>query len=243
MGEMDEQTRLAFGLNLYNLMIPYAFIKYGIGTTTFARSAFFSKVCFHIGGDNNLLSFNDLENGILRANARHPYSFFAPFHKDDPRLRLSLGKLDCRIHFGLNCGAKSCPPVTTFHVESLDEELSVVAQSFCNEDENVLVDETNHTVTMSMLMNWFQKDFCECKDQLPQAIVPFLRGEKKAALLQMMDNKIVPIAVKFFPYDWAANASRFEPYDDCKRKATEFTPTNLLRFDSITRCMTAAAAS
>jgi hypothetical protein len=92
---MDEQTRFAFGLNLYNLMITYAFIKYGIGRTSFARSAFFSKVCFNIGGD--FLSFNDLENGILRANARHTYSFSPPFPKDDPRLRLSLAKVDCRL--------------------------------------------------------------------------------------------------------------------------------------------------
>jgi hypothetical protein len=129
-------------------------------------------------------------------------------------------------------------------VESLEEELRVVSQSFCNEDENVLVDEKHHTLTMSMLMSWFQKDFSESKDLLPQTIVQFLRGEKKKAVLRMIDkvqqNKTVPITVKFFPYDWAANASHFEPYDAGKLKAKEFTPRTLLRFDT---CMTAAAAS
>jgi hypothetical protein len=110
----------------------------------------------------------------------------------------------------------------------------------------VLVDKKHHTLTKSILISWFQKDFSESKDLLPQTIVQFLCGEKKKALLQIIDtvqqNKMVPIAVKLFPYNWAANASRSEPYDAGKLKAKEFMPRALLHFDGI-GCITPAAAS
>jgi hypothetical protein len=44
-----------FGIDLYNLMIPYAFSKVGIGTTTLSRGAFFNFTSMNEGG--HLLSF------------------------------------------------------------------------------------------------------------------------------------------------------------------------------------------
>jgi hypothetical protein len=129
MTQMDERLRLAFGLNVYNLFITYAFIKVGIGTSSLGRGALFSLVKMNIVGD--ILSFNDLKNGILRANTRHPCASKPLSITDDLRTRLSLAKLNCRVHFGLNCGAKSCPPIKYFHQESLEEELRDVALSFC----------------------------------------------------------------------------------------------------------------
>jgi hypothetical protein len=148
---MDETTRLAFGLNLYNLMISYAFVKLGIATTSMTRNYFFTKIRFN-GGGGHIFSLNDLENGLRRANTRHPYATFPPFAKEDPRLPMALSNLDCRIHYGLNCGAKSCPPVKYFLSKSVDEELRVVALSFCEKNETCLVDEAKHELFLSMLM-------------------------------------------------------------------------------------------
>jgi hypothetical protein len=242
MTQMDEQLRLAFGLNVYNLFIIYAFIKVGIGTSSLGRGAFFSRVKMNIGGD--ILSFNDLENGILRGNTRHPYASKPPFAKDDPRLRLSLSKLDCRVHFGLNCGAKSCPPVKYFHPESLEEELRIVALSFCEKDENVLVNDKKHEVHFSMLLKWFQSDFCESKEKLPETVLPFLKGEKQQMMERMMEKAAKykkPISIKFQTYDWTANASRFVPYSKRKLSANEYSASALLRFQGHFSCNDASA--
>jgi hypothetical protein len=209
MTQMDERLRLGFGLNVYNLFITYAFIKVGIGISSLGRGSFFSLVKMNIGGD--ILSFNDLENGILRANTRHPYAARKPpFATDDPRTRLSLAKLDCRVHFGLNCGAKSCPPIEYFRPISLEEELRVVALSFCEKDEAVLINEEKHEIHFSMLLKWFQSDFCESKNKLPETVL-----RKKATLFRMIEKVSLdrkPISIKFQTYDWTANASHFEPY-------------------------------
>lgn len=93
----------AFCINLYNIMIQYAFVKVGIGTTDLARSSFFSSVSFQLGPD--LLSLDDLEHGLLRGNRRAPHSIAPQFSRKDPRIALSMPKVDYRIHFALNCGA------------------------------------------------------------------------------------------------------------------------------------------
>lgn len=225
--ELGESERMTFGLNLYNLFISYAFVKMGISTTTMGRGAFFSRIRMNLGG--HLLSFNDLEHGVLRANTKHPYATKKNFSEDDPRRQLALSKLDPRVHFALNCGARSCPPVKFFHPESLEEELRIVAMSFCEKDEAVLIDESKGEITVSMLLKWYGKDFCASKDKLPEALLPYLKGEKKEKLARLIrDKEHRPISIKFQKYDWSANASNFEPYTTRKMSANMFTPLSLL---------------
>ena len=87
-----------------------------------------------------MFSFNDLENGILRDNRKAPYRFQAQFSKDDPRQDLRIKPVDPRIHFSLNCGATSCPAISQFTKEAFWEELGVVTQGFCEDDNNVYID-------------------------------------------------------------------------------------------------------
>ena len=39
--------------------------------------------------------------------------------------------MDKRIHFALNCGAKSCPPIKVYTPEALEEGLQSAAAAFC----------------------------------------------------------------------------------------------------------------
>lgn len=190
-------------------MIKYAFIKVGIGTSDLSRLGFFNNVTFRIGPDQ--FSFQDLEHGILRANSRSPFTSIRSFGPKDDRLRLCMPKVDCRIHFALNCGAKSCPPVTNFTAEGLEQELRIVAQNFCEKDAQVEIKEKEMTLLLSELFKWYRDDFCSSTaDSLPKAILKYLRGNKKAILERMLLKGSVK--VKFISYDWSTNASDFVPF-------------------------------
>ena len=61
------------------------------------------------------MSLNDLEHGILRSNTRPPYHITKPpFGMIDSRKKLCIKKFGHHIHFALNNGAKSCPPVKKY---------------------------------------------------------------------------------------------------------------------------------
>eukprot|EP00755_Sulcionema_specki_P028807 Sspe_Gene.90740::Locus_62220_Transcript_2_3_Confidence_0.375_Length_1302::g.90740::m.90740 len=138
LADMSRITRVAFVINLYNLAVTHAFVQLGIPQTDFKRMSFFDDVKYNVGGA--LYSLNDLENGILRGNKRPPYHLTAPFGSKDPRAAAVVSGGEKRIHFALNCGAKSCPPVKHFTAEALNEELDVVARAFCEDDNNVHID-------------------------------------------------------------------------------------------------------
>ena len=210
MAQMNERTKLAFGINLYNMMIQYAFMKVGIGTSFLTRNSFFGSVYFNVGG--KLLSFNDLEHGVLRANRKGPANFSVSFAKDDTRLAMARKEVDCRIHFALNCGAKSCPPVKTFTVQAIEEELRIVTQAFCEQEDNVSIDVSTRTLYLSSILNWFQVDFCKTKADLPGVVVNYLRGEKQRQLQELIENGN-SINIKFKEYDWSTDASYFVPFE------------------------------
>jgi hypothetical protein len=204
MSVMDDATKLAFGINLYNVMIKHAFIKVGIPETGSQRSEFYDGVCYNVGG--HTLSFNALEHGVLRANTRHPYQLMAPFGASDKRKALAVSTIDPRIHFALNCGAKSCPPVSRYTPEAIMEELRIAAMSFCEDDSNVCIHEDTMELDLSMLLKWYRSDFCSSASMLPERVLTFLRGKKKDTLQRMVDSKGT-IKIKYLTYDWGTNAS------------------------------------
>lgn len=204
LSKMDASTKTAFVINTYNLMIKYAQIKVGVPNTNFERASFFTQVMMNIGG--KMFSFNDLENGILRANSKAPYALRKTFKNKDDRSKLSLAIVDNRIHFALNCGAKSCPPVKKFTSKDLDEELRIVALSFCEQDDNVKVLPKQNEVHLSTIFKWYLPDFAFSVGDLPSILIKFLRGDKKEKLSNMVDGNQA-IKVKFMVYDWSSNVT------------------------------------
>lgn len=215
---MSSDEKLAFGINLYNLMIKHAFMKVGIPNGALGRSSFFNSVGYDIGG--LFYNFSELENGILRGNKKAPGQFSVPFADRDPRKKLVLEKADPRIHFALNCGAKSCPPVKKFSATAINEELRIVAQAFCEQEDNVFVDEKSNTLKLTKIMSWYGSDFSSSSQQLPEAIVPFLRGESQEKLLKMIESN-KKIKIIFFDYDWGTNASNSVKFDKSSLSLTK----------------------
>jgi Protein of unknown function, DUF547 len=226
---MPYGRKLAFSLNLYNLMIKYAFTKVGIGATDLARNAFFNTVAIQMGGGSSssssppggyVLTFQDLENGVLRGNRRAPYALSRQFGSGDDRLKLIMPKVDNRIHFGLNCGATSCPPVKNFTEEGIEEELRIVAQAFCEDDGNVRI--RDGTLFLNKIFSWYIEDFGGNATESAKTVLTFLRGDKARALEGLMATG--SLTVRYNHYDWGTDASDFVPFagSAVKADATRF---------------------
>lgn len=130
-----DAARVAFFVNLYNALTIHAFTALGPPSeNSVSRLMFNTQASYRIGAST--FSLSDIENGILRRNrgvAIWPAPFSPP---DDPRLRLCVAKPDPRIHFVLNCGAASCPPIRYLVAELLEEQLSLATSVFLDVDSN-----------------------------------------------------------------------------------------------------------
>jgi len=187
---MSDDEKMVFGIHLYNIMVRHAYIKVGVPLKDNQRGAFFTGVCYNVG--NQILSLDDVEHGMIRANTRHPYHMHKQFVGEDPRRAWAVTELDPRIHFTLFCGANSCPPINSYTPENLESELQLAAEAFCQEDSNVLLDETTNTMHLSMLFKWYRNDFGVNNHRVLAAkILTYLpkRGDKYKALSRMFAKK------------------------------------------------------
>ena len=84
-----------------------------------------SEFAYNVGG--LLFSLDEIEHGVLRCNRGHPKDKKPMFGltENDPRMKLMLTKFDARIHFALNCGANSCPPIRIYQADRLNAQVGI----------------------------------------------------------------------------------------------------------------------
>lgn len=105
--------------------------------TSSERMDFYDHYYYNIGGHN--YSLNDVEHGIMRCNDAYGKSKTKAFWllmtgqtltdtstprflEFDPRSKMAeFLKKEPRIHFTLNCGAKSCPPIRVYEGSKLEQ--------------------------------------------------------------------------------------------------------------------------
>lgn len=178
----ERDKAMCFWINVYNSLVVHALTVLGPAKNTLERLKWFDDVSYHIGGYR--FSANDIEHGILRGNAPSPASPWSllgfpslakrTFRSSDPRGGLALKTVDPRIHFALNCGAVSCPPIKVYSTQALEEGLYSAAQAFCSGDVHV----DKNEVVLSSIFKWYGKDFGKDSRELITYILPYvLPGE------------------------------------------------------------------
>lgn len=120
--------RFAFWCNVYNARVRAAVRSRGLRGDLRVYRGFFRGTSWRIGGRE--VSLHVMEHGILRANRPAPYTFWRPLGRGDPHRAWVVDRLDPRVHFALNCGARSCPPIRAYTAERLEEELALATRSY-----------------------------------------------------------------------------------------------------------------
>jgi hypothetical protein len=176
---LERSEALAYWINLYNAATlnlilehyPIATIK-DIGT---ALSSPWKKRLVTVEGKQ--LSLNEIENEIIRP------SFLEP-----------------RIHFALNCAARSCPPLRTeaYVGMQLETQLEEQTIAFVGDAKMNYVDDKG-LLHLSKIFDWYAKDFEEAKG----SAVAFVRPYISALQAYTATGKTPP--VKFEDYDWSLN--------------------------------------
>ena len=105
---------------------------------------------------------NEIENGILRSNRSSMATLYMkPFSVSDPKMRIILPQVEPRIHFALNCGARSCPPIRVYTEDRIDSQLDTASRSFLDQEVSLIKDPVTDkwTLELSKLFLWYGEDF------------------------------------------------------------------------------------
>ena len=193
--------KLAFWINLYNVLLMDAVITFDVQQSVtegrLGLLSFFRRAAYNVGGQR--LSAEDIEHGILRGNAGHPYLPGPQFAASDPRASWILYPFDPRIHFALNCASRSCPPIAVYDSNHIDAQLDLATRSFV--DADVVLDAESNQVRLSSIFKWYRQDFGGHSGVIA-FLLDHLPGDQRRSWLQQHAESI---RLVYSPYDWSLN--------------------------------------
>lgn len=152
-GVPDDGSRAAFWINVYNALVTHALILSPARGSVWRQLGLFGRTAYAVG--DATYTPNEIEHGLLRGNRRAPLHLRSPLRGTDPRLRVAPGSSDPRIHFALNCGARSCPPIRHYEADPLDEQLEIATRSYLSQETEV----SPKGITLPGLMRLYRSDF------------------------------------------------------------------------------------
>jgi Protein of unknown function, DUF547 len=184
---LSRQDQLAYWINLYNINVvgvvvdnyPVESIR-DLSTDPIIRLNVFKKPS--VQTKKGAISLNDVENEKVREGFKDP-----------------------RIHFAINCAAKSCPPIRTEPYEGakINDQLDDQVRKFLNGPHGARLakDGGELVVHVTKIMDWFSDDF----NKWAGGPVAFLKRYVSNDKRKMMDAAGNQIDLKFDDYDWKLN--------------------------------------
>jgi hypothetical protein len=187
-GLTNDTKKKTFWINIYNAFIRIS-LKNPDLITIYPKEEFFTQRNINFKDIN--LSFDDIEHGILRKSSLKSSKGYASkikAHYWEEELRVE--ELDYRIHFALNCGAKSCPPIKYYSEKKLESQLTQAERSFLLSDSEFMA---SNTLYLSNIFLSYEGDF--------SGIEGILNLHKKYKIVpEEIPNK--DIIIKYHKYNW-----------------------------------------
>lgn len=189
-----QSDRLAYWLNAYNAYVIFGVLEHWpIESVTDVRApieamtglGFFWRQRFLFGGE--ALSLYAVENDIIREQFRDP-----------------------RIHFVLNCASESCP-VARPEIptgENLEPLLEQATLEFLSDPQNIAIDHDAHTIRISDIFKWYEKDFINDLRHrglsTERGLIDYLVDAAPAGLADEL-GIAADYELGFIGYDWSLN--------------------------------------
>ncbi len=186
-GALPRNDQLAYWINLYNISVvnvvvenyPVKSIR-DISTDFIAHLNVFKKD--YVQTRRGAMSLNDVENDKIRDSFKDP-----------------------RIHFAINCAAKSCPPIRTepYVGARISEQLDDQARTFLNGPHGVRLEKNGGELILhtTKIMDWFKDDFEKWSAGRVAFIAHYVTPDKRKQI-EAAGNQV---NLKFDDYDWSLN--------------------------------------
>lgn len=187
-GLNNDDAKKTFWVNMYN-----AWYQVLAGRQKMKGPAIFTERKIPVAGV--LFSLDEIEHGILRRDwQRLKKVNTKETNRKNLIQQLAVSKKDYRIHFALNCGARSCPPIAFYAYLRINQQLDVATRSFMK--NNSKIDDDRKEVTVSQLIEWYIKDF---------------GGEKgfREIIKKVIKKDVSGYRILFSEYNWEEDLRNF----------------------------------
>ena len=189
----NDDKKKVFWINTYNSFIIISF-KDQILSKLYPKTSYFSRKLIEIG--ELRLSFDDVEHKILRkSQIKYGLGYFSRWFVPKWEKELRIQNRDYRVHFGLNCGANSCPPIAVYHEQKINDQLNLAQTSFIKSESNF----EKNILKTSKIFYWFKGDF--------HGNLGIIDIHKNMKIIPSEENRIKII---YRNYDWSVREKYME---------------------------------
>lgn len=191
-GLSNDNARKAFWINIYNAWYQILAIRF---KKTYP--SIFTQKMIPIAGHQ--FSLDDIEHGILRKYRwKLSMGYLPQFFPSKLIKQLAVSIIDYRIHFALNCGATSCPPIAFYKYENIEKQLDLATNSFLQAETSI--DTAQRIITTSKLLYWFKGDFHGKKETLK-------------ILSKTLNKDFSGYSISYKKYNWDSHLGNFTNYN------------------------------
>lgn len=190
-------ARLAYWLNAYNVTVLRAVAEAPASMRNvlsyLPESGFFRARRWRVDGRD--LTLDQVENQEVRPVFR-----------------------DARVHFALNCAARSCPPLRAgiYTPQAVHAQLDEQTRRYLNAAGAVTVDAGTRRVRATQLFEWFRDDFIASAPPRAGGVSPtplgflhaFAAPALRATLEAACGQDLSGCTMEAVPYDWSLNDAR-----------------------------------
>ncbi len=192
----DRPVALAFWINVYNALVIHGALRAGVRRSLKEAPGFFRHTAYRIGG--RVYSLDDIEHGILRQNRGHPARGLLPqWMPWNDRCADVIRPMDTRIHFALNCGAASCPPIRHYAAADIDAQLEMAARAFMA-GGGVRIDAETGQVRLSRIFLWFWRDFGRGRRRQLRFALRYVDADARTSIEAAAHRR----GIAYDAYDW-----------------------------------------
>lgn len=193
----SRQARLAFWLNVYNMLVIHGVVTHESKSVN-DISGFFGDCAYQTGP--HTLSLDEIEHGVLRGNARKYRGLTVPFGKRDARIGLVIGAPDPRIHFALYSACRSSPVWQVYHPDTLNAQLDTATRDTLG--RSVRIEAGRNTLTVPKSLLWYEKDFGN-RERILAFVADYVDADTGAYIRQHADR----LTLDYLDFDWTLNAA------------------------------------
>lgn len=187
---LSRPDQLAYWINLYNISTVGVVVDHypvdsirDISTDPIVRLNVFKKPT--VKTKAGTIALNDVENDKIRTGFKDP-----------------------RIHFAINCAAKSCPPIRTepYVGARINEQLDDQARRFLNGPHGARLEKDGSGIDLHVtkILDWFKDDFEKWGGGRVAFVRKFLPADKQKQIDTVKGAK-GDVDLDFDDYDWALN--------------------------------------
>ncbi|RCN25090.1 hypothetical protein ANCCAN_29200 [Ancylostoma caninum] len=207
--EASPDERLALFLNIYNMMWIHATHIHGPPRSIWERRKLMN--CSYYQIQHHKYAPHSILDGILRCNRKGLGTLWKPFGKLDARLPLILPVCEPLVHFALNTGTRSTPPIRTYNCKTVREELRENACKTLESNNMLRIDVKNKPVCLGKVFKWYANDFgCSVEEVIEWIlwVMENLESKKRTALEDVYHDG--EFEVEYISYDWTFNGQMCE---------------------------------